>query len=359
MGLDSRVKKIKTLEKFRESRILCYINSDRPNTFPVAGINILINPEVQSYFYEQLKAIGKTKKIDLFLYTRGGNIEAVWPLVSLIREFCDYFSVLVPFRAHSAGTMICLGANEISMTKMAELSPIDPTTGNQFNPIDELNPRARKGISVEDVISYKELAMEDFKIKQEENIVSVFKNLTDKVEPLALGNVKRVHKLIRRLADELLKLHFNESKYSKKIEDIKKTLTSELYSHVHYINRQEAKKILGKEIVKFCSDDEETMLWNLFSDYAKTLELSKLFNIKEYMGTDTSKEIEIVGGFIDSINLSYACVARSKLTQRSKLPPNMQVQIQPGQPIPIIPGFPVEFEGELISGGWRLNDGKL
>jgi hypothetical protein len=244
------------------------------------------------------------------------------------------------------------------MSKLAELSPIDPTTGNQFNPIDEIN-RTRKGISVEDVIAYKDLAEEDFEIKKEENLVQIFKYLTDKIEPLALGNVKRVHKLIRRLAAELLKLHFDESKNSKKITSIVKTLTEELYSHVHYINRREAADIIGKEIVKFCSDEEEKLLWALFNDYVQAMKLDERFNIKEYMGNDPQKDVDLAGGFLDSGELSHVFMTKNKLTQRSKLPPNLQVQMQPGQILPLFPGFPVEIDIELLLEGWRINDGKL
>lgn len=359
MGLDFRVTKIKEIEQIRGSRVICCINGDRQSRFSIIGMGTPISGETHLNLYEHLLKIGKTEKIDLVLYTRGGNIDAVWPMVNLIREFCDYFSVLVPFRAHSAGTLICLGANEIKMTKLAELSPIDPTTGNQFNPVDEINPKSRKGISVEDVISFRDLAKEDFKIEKEENIVQVFKLLTDKIEPLALGNVKRVYKLIRRLAEELLKLHFDERKNSKKINSIIKVLTEELYSHVHYINRREAIKILGPEIVKYCSDDEERILWELFSDYAFATQLNERFNIKKYMGEDLSKELKLTGGFIDSTESSHVFFTKHKLTQRSKLPTNMQVQMQPGQSLPLFPGFPIEIDIELISEGWRTNDGKI
>lgn len=359
MGLDARISIIKKIEKLRDSRVICCINGDRQCRFPILGMSTQISGEPHLDLYEHLAKIGKTKKIDLVLYTRGGNIDAVWPMVNLIREFCDYFSVLVPFRAHSAGTLICLGANEIKMTKLAELSPIDPTTGNQFNPTDEVNPKTRKGISVEDVISYRDLAKEDFELKKEENIIQIFKYLTDKIEPLALGNVKRVHKLIRRLAKELLQLHFDEDKYSKKIDTVIKVLTEDLYSHVHYINRREALDILGKEIVKFCSDDEEQLLWELFSDYSTAMKLSERFNIKESMGTEASKDLDLVGGFIDSVEKSHAFVTKNKLRQRSKLPPNLQVQIQPGQALPLFLGFPVEVECELISEGWKINDEKI
>jgi len=358
MALEARIALIKEIEEIRKSKVICFVNGDRQSRFPIPGVTTQISGEPHLNLYEHLMKIGKTKKIDLMLYTRGGSIDAVWPLVNLIREFCDYFSVLIPFRAHSAGTLICLGANEIRMSKLAELSPIDPTTGNQFNPIDE-KTKSRKGISVEDVIAYRDLAKNDFGIKKEENLVQIFRYLTDKIEPLALGNVKRVHKLIRRLATELLKLHFNETKNSKKINSIVKVLTEELYSHVHYINRKEATNIFGSEIVKFCSENEEKLLWSLFNDYATVMKLNERFNIKDTMGAEITKDVELSGAFIDSTEISHVFMTKNKLTQRSKLPPNLQVQMQPGQALPLFPGFPVEIDMELLSEGWRINDGKI
>ena len=59
----------------------------------------------------------------------------------MIREYCDKFSVLVPDKAHSAATMIALGADEIVMSNLSEISPIDPSTANVFNPQDPQNPQ--------------------------------------------------------------------------------------------------------------------------------------------------------------------------------------------------------------------------
>ena len=56
----------------------------------------------------------------------------MWPIVSLIREFDKDFEVLVPYRCHSSGTLTALGAKRIVMDQLSELSPIDPSTGNQF-----------------------------------------------------------------------------------------------------------------------------------------------------------------------------------------------------------------------------------
>ena len=37
-------------------------------------------------FYDQLRAIGRTERIDLVLYTGGGDAEAPWRVVTLLRE---------------------------------------------------------------------------------------------------------------------------------------------------------------------------------------------------------------------------------------------------------------------------------
>jgi ClpP class serine protease len=64
----------------------------------------------------------------------------------------------VPYKAHSAGTMIALGADEIVMSDLSEISPIDPSTANVFNPSDPTNLQNKIPISVEDVIAYFDLA---------------------------------------------------------------------------------------------------------------------------------------------------------------------------------------------------------
>jgi hypothetical protein len=74
------------------------------------------------------------KSITLVLYSRGGDTLAAWGIANLIRQFCDEFHVVVPFHAHSAATLICLGANSITMTKQATLGPIDPSVNTPYNP---------------------------------------------------------------------------------------------------------------------------------------------------------------------------------------------------------------------------------
>ena len=55
------------LEKLRQSKVLVYCTSDRPN------LNTQIASDILNPFTEHLDQIGDVEKISLFLYTRGGN----------------------------------------------------------------------------------------------------------------------------------------------------------------------------------------------------------------------------------------------------------------------------------------------
>lgn len=357
MSYEDRKRVIERVQEIRNSKVISYVCGDRQTRIPIPGMGTQLASEPQLIINEHLLSIGKVEKIDLFLYTRGGETSAVWPFVNSIREFCSSFSVLVPFRAHSGGTLICLGADEIVMAPFAELSPVDPTTGNQFSPVDKLNPKQRLGISVEDVISYISLAKDEHKvgITDESGVLEVFKSLAQEVHPLALGNVQRVHTHIRLLAHKLLALGSHKVD-DKKADEIVDVLTEKLYSHSHAIGRREAQSLLDSTLVKFPSDEESQLMWELFEQYAEVLALRERFNIKEYMGGQNQRDITVIGAFLESEDMSHIFECTSMIYQRSELPSNFQIQVQAGQPIPLIPGFPTGFNIELVSEGWKSNE---
>ena len=112
---------IKQIQKKRNSKVITYVTSDRP---PVAA---RIAEDAVRPLYDHLTALDSSEKVDLFIYSRGGDVSVPWRIVSMFREFCDEFSVLVPYKAHSAATLLSLGADYIYMGRKAELGPIDPT----------------------------------------------------------------------------------------------------------------------------------------------------------------------------------------------------------------------------------------
>src|SRR6266542_1988815 len=107
MSRDQRIELIKDIEELRQSKVLCYLTGDRRG-----GFETRIGSDVFSFFYEHLTKFGPVNNIDLFLYSTGGVTMAGFGMVNLIREFCKKLSVLIPFKAHSAATLIALGADE-------------------------------------------------------------------------------------------------------------------------------------------------------------------------------------------------------------------------------------------------------
>ena len=130
MNRNHRLELIQKIENNRNSALISYIAGDREN------ISTRIAPDSIRVIYRHLENLKEYDKIDMFLYTRGGDVLTPWRLINLIREYTDEFNVIVPFRAYSAGTLICLGANTVIMGKMGELGPIDPVVANAFNPKD-------------------------------------------------------------------------------------------------------------------------------------------------------------------------------------------------------------------------------
>ena len=126
MARQHRVEIIKKICELRGSSVLCYVTGDRDN------VNTRIAPDVTQVFYRHLEMYGDNQQVDLFLYTRGGDVLTPWRLVHLIREYTPRFCVLVPYRRYSAGTLLCLGADEIVMGKMAELAAPPDASGSNL-----------------------------------------------------------------------------------------------------------------------------------------------------------------------------------------------------------------------------------
>ena len=113
---------IKSIEAAQSSRVLTYITADR------SGAAGQIVEDAIRAMHDHLPAFCKCERIDLVLFSIGRRTDVPWRIVTLIREFTTEFSVLVPYKAMSAATMIGLGADAIVTGRKGELGSIDPTS---------------------------------------------------------------------------------------------------------------------------------------------------------------------------------------------------------------------------------------
>jgi len=267
--------------------------------------------DVIRLFREILGQIGHVEKLDLVLITRGGDILTPLRLMSLLREYSKTVNVLVPYMAHSAGTLLALGADEIVMGAMGELGPVDPSVANQFNPVldpediqdnTQTKPRPRIPISVEDVTSYLDFAKLHAGLDAA-GMAQAYSALTGQVHPLALGNILRTHKLIRHLTKTLLLMHMDETNDKDRLESIVQTLTEKLYSHEYRITRDEASR-LGLKIAK-PSDATEGHLWELYRLYEESLGIDRPIDPAREIGAEKQKYLCFDLASIESENAAY------------------------------------------------------
>lgn len=306
------------IERERRSRVLCYVTGDRRN------LETQLHSEVVKLFVPLLDGMFpiKNKKLTLILYTKGGDTLSAWSLVNTIRMYCDELEIIVPSIALSAGTLMCLGANRIVMTKQAMLGPIDPSITGPLNPVIPGAPNARAPVSVEAVRGYIELAKSDFGVT---DLTPVLLDLANKVHPLVLGAIFRTKSQIQTLAREFLEHSVTDKTKQQRIIDF---LCSESGSHDYTINRREAHK-LGL-VVEKCSQSLYVLLDAWLRLVTEELQLDQPFDFNAILAGQPTASYDCVRALIEgTVGRGYTFSSRGTLT-RVQLPAGPGMPLQDG-----------------------------
>jgi len=313
------VQLIQQIEEKRNSKVIVYFTGDRK------PFGSRIAEDAVRSLYDHLINLdlpGENKKIDMFIYSRGGDISVPWRITTMIREFCDEFNVLIPYKAQSAATLLSLGADKIIMGKKAELGPIDPTLVKAT--VSEGSLPAQE-ISVEDVNSFISFLKERANINDQEPLAQVVENLVKQISPLTLGRVNRQYSHIRLVARKLLSSR-NMRLDEEKINTIIEILTEKIYSHGHAIGRKEALDI-GLPIMS--PDPEiEKLIWDLYIKYENYLKLNDPLFIEIELENEEEKKLtnEPVA-LIESVNKLHVFRTSYHLKKKRNVPPNVQLNI--------------------------------
>jgi ATP-dependent protease ClpP protease subunit len=228
-----------------------------------------LGDEQMLWLYEHLRRIGRQPKVSLWLYSRGGSTVVPVKVVQLIREFCDEFAVLVPYRAHSASTHIALGADEIVMTEMSELGPVDPSRTHPLLP----RVKARDGTEMPFAVSVQDLrhvlSFIEREIGKEEMTpdaaATIYTALFDKVHPLAIGGLEQSYELAHQVSEAVLGTHMDPKADADEIHRIATRMGDTYKDHTYPVSRREAKAVGLK--VSDATPDETDAMWALFTAY--------------------------------------------------------------------------------------------
>jgi len=279
MAVAERKEIIKQIQEKRgNSRLICCLTSDRDNTQGQIAKDFLFR------FFQHLRTTPNLEKLDVMLFTLGGDTLAAYALARLARQFAKSVGVLVPHMCLSGGTLFALGADEIVMTRLALLSAIDPSILGMLNPTIDVIPgmpgipggmpgqKVPVPVAVESVAGFKKLVLEEWKLDKEGTAVA-FRLLAEKVNPLLLGDLQRSKEQIVRLATTLMKLHATPIDAGK-ITKVVETLAAGLGSHDYLIGAAEARD----EIKLHVADENpelENLILRLYEDFAEEMELGK------------------------------------------------------------------------------------
>ena len=305
----NRLSLYEKIESQFNSKLLVYVTSDR------RGLETQIGQDVIDLFIEHLDTIGVVPKISLYLYTRGGDTAAAWNIINLIKMYCDELEVIIPHKAHSAGTLISIGANRIIMTKQATLGPIDPSINTPLNPV--VNNGPNYPVSVEAVKGYIALAKEELNVDNDAALADILIKLSEKVHPLVLGQVYRTRAQIQMLAKKLLPAQVSNPE---KVDEIINFLCSDSGSHDYTINRREAKETLGLNVEK-PTDEQYQIIKAIYDDISSELELGTVFDPRTLSGNYTLRR-----GIIESATGGSDMFVSEGSTKRVQAP-NGQIQI--------------------------------
>jgi hypothetical protein len=166
-----------------------------------------------------------------------------------MREFCETLSVLIPHRAVSAGTLIALGADEIIMTPLSILGPIDPSRSHPLLPKRE-GANEPEPISVQDMRHAMQFIREAASSKEAglvytpDAMAQIFSALFDKIHPLAIGAIEQSYALSKLIGTRCLETHMGTADADReKIASLVDKLCDQYKSHSYPISRNEAKAI--------------------------------------------------------------------------------------------------------------------
>lgn len=122
---------VKKVEKELDTNLICY----HCTPFHPGGALMDHDPDLIEQMLRGLDTTKHNGVVTLLLTTPGGVPYAAGKIVRVFRTYSKEFKTLVVSRSLSAGTLVCLGSDELIMTETASIGPIDPqmqhTSGNK------------------------------------------------------------------------------------------------------------------------------------------------------------------------------------------------------------------------------------
>ena len=226
----------------------------KTNCFPLLLGQQDIHTELVDRVFDDLTAREyKSGALDVIVASSGGDIDAAYNLALLFRRFGkDKLTFIIPRWAKSAATLLVCAGDEILMTPIAELGPLDP----QITTMNPLEQRVER-FSPLHIESKLRLIREEFEKGNDKLAEGLIQRLQF---PLTLGSFKKLLEVGQGYVDRLLSSRMLKDDPDK-AREIGEKLTTGYADHSWCITVEEAIEIglNATEIEGECSD----LVWQI------------------------------------------------------------------------------------------------
>ena len=228
-----------------------------------------ISPSLVESVYNELRTKYQNinGKLDVIVNSPGGDIDAAYNLACLFQKHGNKkLTFIVPRWAKSAATLIACAGDEILMTDIAELGPLDPQI-TQINPMEERFEQ----FSPLHIQTTLEMIRNEYKDGNKDLADGLLKRLQF---PLTLGSFVKAHEIAGQYLIRLLKERIEKTKKIGALpNEIAERLTRQYADHGFCINIIEAKKI-GLNVKKL-EGDLLNLVWELYESLKQRDELER------------------------------------------------------------------------------------
>lgn len=257
------------IEKIRGNPLICYVTSIRPGA---AGD---IAPDAIPELIKQINLIPpKHKEVDLLIVSNGGDAIAAARIISILRERFEKVSLIIPYVAYSAATIMAMGADEILMHPFSNLGPVDPQL--EVTRVNQNGVSERIVYGTEDLRNYFAFVKSVVGISDQEQMTRAFELLCQEAGAIPLGVANRSAELSLALGERLLNLHMKDSNKAKTITE---TLSRSYHHHGYPLARSDAEKV-GLPVVK-PKPEIEGLMWQVWESLEQEMQCNNAFDLLE------------------------------------------------------------------------------
>jgi hypothetical protein len=249
---------LRELEKVRDTKV-----------FPILfSFNREISKPDTDQIYDALSAIQGKQKIDVILFSRGGDPDQAYLIGTILQESATKkLTIIIPRYAKSAATLITCAADEIIMLPASELGPIELMVES---------PETKRYVPVRSFIESIEMIA---KMDLGEMKLGVLKEVLAKIPITELRDFGRLTEHMESLTEKLLSRRMFRGE-GDKAKEVAKKLCEGYKSHTAPITPLDAKEI-GLRLAN-TPENIKNLLWKLHKLWISTVvDYETLFTIEQ------------------------------------------------------------------------------